>query len=334
MRLEFKKKRCSKFFEYISKYFWVESWICKKHFRITYITYIYIYLSLSLSALSLSLCLSLSLFVSKRCVWPSGLFCENRPTDRGWPMCCRARSIATRAIAVWRIGGKSSVKSDLDFGSKCYFGWKLPSWYMLSSRQPRACSWWHRRRAQTHHSHWCSNQQNTCICSPSSQDVQHGNSNAHMRKRQKGRVRAARNQAALIQMGGCLFNFFKLVARCVVWNHANTIASRHQQTCFDISTSSTCTWGMLMRSINFLHFMLPFNIFHFHAHKSASMLDLLQLALLLRFNIVHPHLHLMLRFNISHLHLHTCKTHTRLCSLVLQRFHLWLRFNTLSLSWN
>ena len=87
-----------------------------------------------------------------------------------------------------------------------------------------------------------------------------------------------------------------------------------------------------MRSINFLHFMLPFNIFHFHAHKSASMLDLLQLALLLRFNIVHPHLHLMLRFNISHLHLHTCKTHTRLCSLVLQRFHLWLRFNTLSLS--
>ena len=62
-----------------------------------------------------------------------------------------------------------------------------------------------------------------------------------------------------------------------------------------------------MRSINFLHFMLPFNIFHFHAHKSASMLDLLQLALLLRFNIVHPHLHLMLRFNISHLHLHTCK---------------------------
>ena len=249
-------------------------------------------------------------------------------------MCCRARSIATRAIAVWRIGGKSSVKSDLDFGSKCYFGWKLPSWYMLSSRQPRACSWWHRRRAQTHHSHWCSNQQNACICSPSSQDVQHGNSNAHMRKRQKGCVRAARNQAALIQMGGCLFNFFKLVARCVVWNHANTIASRHQQTCFDISTSSTCTWGMLMRSINFLHFMLPFNIFHFHAHKSASMLDLLQLALLLRFNIVHPHLHLMLRFNISHLHLHTCKTHTRLCSLVLQRFHLWLRFNTLSLSWN
>ena len=37
-----------------------------------------------------------------------------------------------------------------------------------------------------------------------------------MRKRQKGRVRAARNQAALIQMGGCLFNFFELVARCVV----------------------------------------------------------------------------------------------------------------------
>ena len=35
-------------------------------------------------------------------------------------------------------------------------------------------------------------------------------------KASKGRVRAARNQAALIQMGGCLFNFFKLVARCVV----------------------------------------------------------------------------------------------------------------------
>ena len=52
---------------------------------------------------------------------------------------------------------------------------------------------------------------------------------------------------------GCLFNFFKLVARCVVWNHANTIASTHQQTCFDISTSSTCTWGMLMRSINIFH---------------------------------------------------------------------------------
>ena len=152
-----------------------------------------------------------------------------------------------------KIGGKSTVKSDLDFGSKCYFGWKLPSWYMLSSRQPRACSWWHRRRAQTHHSHWCSNQQNACICFPSSQDVQHGNSNAHMRKRQKGRVRAARNQAALIQMGGCLFNFFKLVARCVVWNHANTIASTHQKTCFDISTSSTCIWGMLMRSISISH---------------------------------------------------------------------------------
>ena len=234
-----------------------------------------------------------------------------------------------------KIGGKSTVKSDLDFGSKCYFGWKLPSWYMLSSRQPRACSWWHRRRAQTHHSHWCSNQQNACICFPSSQDVQHGNSNAHMRKRQKGRVRAARNQAALIQMGGCLFNFFKLVARCVVWNDANTIASTHQQTCFDISTSSTCTCeASTSFTRSFLHFMLPFNIFHFHAHKSASMLDLLQLALLLRFNIVHPHLHLMLRFNISHLHLRTCKTHTWLCSLVLQRFHLWLRFNTLSLSWN